>query len=555
MVSWKRILSIVALLPILAPAAPAQQLTRVSVSSTGTEANGLSQAPEISRDGRFVVFISQATNLVSGDTNDNQDIFVHDRETGETTRVNVSSSGAQTDGHSNYPNISEDGRWVLFASTAKTLVASDTTADTDIFLHDRLTATTSIVAGGQGSASWCDLNADGTLAEVYTDAGLVAEDTNGLWDVYVVDLATGTPTLVSKGLTGNAEGGRFPSISRNGRYVGFTSFSSNIVSGDTNGLEDYFIHDLQTGSVERISIATDGTEANDHTRWLGRISEDGRWVFFGSYASNLVPGDTNGRIDVFLRDRVAGTTTRIALDDDGQEIPSGASLHDASDDGRFVLWTTSEPGILLGDDDEQPDLYLLDRDASSNGIFDEPGRTVLRRSFFTWDSRESGGWRFGGPHGASMSGDAKHIAFASPNPDLIVGDSNEAPDVFALSLLTLELNGTPSHPNQVSFTFSNASAAETGNRALVLISCSGAGGMKLLGERYLSLTADPCTSLGLSLSQFAIATLDNQGRGQTTPFTFPPVPAGLDVFAAGFTWNPATGALFSLSGALILTSQ
>jgi len=226
---------------------------RVSVASDGTQSNHDSYNPSISADGRFVAFESEATNLVSGDTNNFRDIFVHDRQTGQTTRVSVASDGTQANGHSFDPSISADGRYVAFISLASNLVSGDTNDHQDIFVHDRQTGQTTRVS----------VASDGTQANDHS------------FD---------------------------PSISADGRYVAFISFASNLVGGDTEppilpsttslpnnpasqgrGVSSQvFVHDRQTGATTLVSVAIDGSEGNGHSEEVS-ISADGRYVAFRSW--------------------------------------------------------------------------------------------------------------------------------------------------------------------------------------------------------------------------------------------------------------------------------
>lgn len=226
------------------------ETTRVSVASSGAEGNGDSLYPRLSADGRFVVFLSFASDLVPGDTNDGGDVFVHDRQSGTTTRVSVDSSGAQTSGAGGTPAISADGRSVAFWSSATNLVPDDTNDRNDVFVHDRQSGITSRVS---------------------------------------VDTA---------GAEGNFDS-LTPAISADGRAVAFTSHASNLVPGDTNDLGDIFIHNRQSGITTRISVDSSGAQGNADST-LSTISGDGSIVAYQSWANNLVPGDTNDVSDVFV---------------------------------------------------------------------------------------------------------------------------------------------------------------------------------------------------------------------------------------------------------------
>jgi len=285
--------------------------TRVSVDSAGNEANGASYSPAMSVDGRYVAFASAGSNLVPGDTNGTDDMFVHDRQTGATERVSVDSLGKQANASSGSSAISDDGRYVGFGSYASNLVPGDTNGNSDVFVHDRQTAGTTRVsvdsAGNQGNgpSESPAMSANGRYVSFGSgSSNLVPGDTNGFGDIFVHDRHTGTTTRASVDSAGNQGNGHSwsPAISADGRYVAFQSDASNLVSGDTNGTSDIFVHDRQTGVTRRVTVDSAGNQGNSGSG--GRdISADGRYVAFESVASNLVPGDTNGVSDIFAHDR------------------------------------------------------------------------------------------------------------------------------------------------------------------------------------------------------------------------------------------------------------
>ncbi len=283
----------------------------VSVASDGVQGNDNSRFPSISANGRYVAFYSIASNLVNGDTNGSQDIFVHDRQSGSTTRLSVASDGTQANDSSWGTSVSADGRYVAFDSLASNLVGGDTNGEVDIFVHDRQAGATSRVSvasdGTQANDSSysSSISDDGRYVAFSSYAqNLVSGDTNGLPDIFVHDRQTGTTSHVSvasDGTHGNS-GSYGPSISADGAFVAFHSDANNLVSGDTNDTFDVFMHDLQTGATNRVSVASDGTQG-DYSSGDPSISADGRYVAFSSYAQNLVSGDTNGSEDVFVHDR------------------------------------------------------------------------------------------------------------------------------------------------------------------------------------------------------------------------------------------------------------
>lgn len=293
--------------------------TRVSVASNGTEGNQNSWWASISADGRFVAFGSWADNLVIGDTNACNDVFVHDRQTGETTRVSVASDGTEGNGNSQLSripsSISADGRFVTFISEASNLVSGDTNGRNDVFVHDRQTRETTRVSvasdGTEGNSdSWSSsISADGRYVALESSAENLTEDDYSGWeDIFVHDRQTQETTRVSVASDGT-EGDCYSldsSISANGRFVAFWSKASNLVEKDSNSYEDVFVHDRQTGQTMWVSVASDGTEGDEYS-WYPSISADGRYVAFESGATNLVTGDTNYWQDVFVRDRFSTT--------------------------------------------------------------------------------------------------------------------------------------------------------------------------------------------------------------------------------------------------------
>ncbi len=276
----------------------------VSVASGGTQGNAATTGPvALSANGHVVAFTSSATNLVAGDTNGKPDVFVRDLDAGTTRRVSVRSDGGQGHGTPVGPlALSADGRFVLFGYTDDDLAPGTGTGT--LYLHDRQLGTTTHV--GYASAGFA-LSADGTrVAFASADATLVAGDTNGLPDVFLRDLARQTTVRVdvagdgSQALGGNPTFAPLVALSSDGRFAAFTSDATNLVTGDTNGAPDVFVHDTQTGTTVRVDVASDGTQAVGGSPGAVAVSADGTCVAFVSDAPNLVPCDTNGRADVFV---------------------------------------------------------------------------------------------------------------------------------------------------------------------------------------------------------------------------------------------------------------
>lgn len=342
---------------------------RVSISSAGAESNGPSIHPSISADGRWVAFAAEATNLVAGDTNGTWDVFLHDRLTGQTTRRSVSSAGAEGNATSDSPVISADGEWLAFASQATTLVALASNAVSHVFLHERATGITSLVAtsfaGGleNGSSGWPSLSADGRyIAFSSGSSNLLAVPTAGGLNVFVRDRLAGTTVRASGSLTGGDGNGlsEFPSISASGRSVAFQSSSSNLVAGDTNFLTDVFVRDLDLGVTERVSVSSTGAQStggSDATSQPPGISSDGRYVSFTSWATDLVPGAL-GFVAIYRRDRTQGLTSFVSLSSTGAQALGISQQPSISSDGRFVVFQSQASNLVPGDTNGVSDLFV-----------------------------------------------------------------------------------------------------------------------------------------------------------------------------------------------------
>ncbi|MCW6007262.1 hypothetical protein K1W54_22350 [Micromonospora sp. CPCC 205371] len=335
--------------------------SRISASSAGVPGDSSSYGQAMSPDGRYVSFTSDATNLVPGDTNGAYDGFVHDRRTGTTSRVTLTDGGTQADARSYAPAISADARFVAFVSDATELVPGDTNGMADIFLRDRRAGTTVLVSGAHADAPSDApvISADGRFVAFTSEAALVPGDTNGVADVFQRDLRTGTIQRVNVTTAGaQAEALTVsPTMSADGRYVAFTSEAA-LVPGDTNGVADVFLRDLRTGTTVRVSLAADGGQALDGSSYGPMVGADGRQVVFSSDATNLVPGDTNGVADVFLRDLRTGTTVRVSLAADGGQ-PNGASNDGVLiRDGRSVAFASAATNLVPGGTNGETDAVL-----------------------------------------------------------------------------------------------------------------------------------------------------------------------------------------------------
>ncbi|KAF0144512.1 MAG: cell wall-binding protein [Nitrospirae bacterium] len=396
----------------------------VSVDSNGKPGNSGSNEPSISSDGRFVAFHSFADNLVPDDTNGMADVFIHDRQTGKTEIISKDSSGKLGNNHSDDPAISADGRFAAFHSGADNLVPGDTNGMADVFVHDKQTGATEIISkdssGKLGNNHSDDpaISADGRFAAFRSGASnLVPGDKNGMTDIFVHDRQTGKTKLISKnsaGELGNNDSSE-PAISANGRYVVFRSFASNLVKDDTNNKSDVFVHDIQTGKTKLISKDSAGILGNNDSSEPA-ISADGRYVAFRSWASNLVPGDTNGKSNIFVHDRKTGETKIISKGSDGKQAKGPSSLPSISADGRFVAFLSGAGNLVQGDTNGMDDAFVHDR---------QTGKTEI----ISVDSAGNQG-KGGGCFIPVINADGRFVAFESEADNLVPGDTNGTTDVF-----------------------------------------------------------------------------------------------------------------------------
>jgi len=301
-------------------------LKLVSASAAGAQGGGESVRPAISSDGRFVAFVSTAPDLVPGDTNGKADIFLKDMQTGAITLISAAADGTQADDDSLAPSISADGRLVAFESASGSL-AGGGNGRSQVYLKDSQTGALTLASTSADGAISDGASGDGSLAIsgngrfIAFDSGatnLAPEDGNGKRDIFIKDTQTGATSMVSTAATGSQgsqDSYKNVALSADGRFVAFSSDAPDLVPGDTNaasGKTDIFLKDTQTGAITLISSSSGGAAQGIGRSEPVSISADGRFVAFSSEAANLVPGDTNNKSDVFLKDTKTGATTRIS---------------------------------------------------------------------------------------------------------------------------------------------------------------------------------------------------------------------------------------------------
>ncbi|MGH8972346.1 MAG: TolB family protein, partial [Acidimicrobiia bacterium] len=328
--------------------------------------------PWMSGDGRYVTYDSAGKRNVAGtvETDDVRDIYVHDRVTNLTQRITMGTGGAAPDGESQRPTISSDGRYVAFWSLAGNLVAGDTNEHADSFVYDRQA---------------------GTMKRV---------------------------SVATNGSEGNDDSKR-PVMSRDGRFVAFESYATNLVGSgsglpvigqftDANGANDVFLHELASGTTTLVSTTSDRRTGNgDSDR--PSISGDGRFVAFNSIASNLAGNDSNAKYDVFVRDMQTGQTTRQSVDAAGAQANNGSLSPSISSDGRWVSFSSTATNLITGQDGGIEDVYLKDLATGA----------VTRVS-----SATGGGQADGDSADSSISGDGRYVAYWSEATNIVAGDTN-----------------------------------------------------------------------------------------------------------------------------------
>jgi Tol biopolymer transport system component len=446
---------------------PGVNVTRVGGGVQGLGGGFGGSHPALSQDGRYVAFQADFTNLVAGDTNNVSDIFVYDGFSKTTARVSIPDGiapGAQANDASDSPVITPDGRYVAFNSNATNLIANpaDTNLASDVYVRDTnplnpRTVRMSVgdgVPGTQGNngsfiagnavAIDNTVNIGNVLVAFYSSATNLfpALDNNGSTHVYLRSCSTDflTCTTVPVDNTGaqQANGGSLdPSISKNGRFVVYTSDATNLVASDTNNSADIFVFDRVTRQNVRVSVDNNGAQGNGDST-LAAISASGRYVVFTSAANNLVAGlvDNNAATDVFLHDRsVNGSgvfdtpgnirTTRVSVGAGGAQGNGASNISilpvlSISDDGKFVVYETAATNFdPFGDANGVTDVYLYNTVANTTSRLSVSGSGAEANNF----SVE-----------VTISGDGKVAAYSSLASNLVAGDTNTLSDIFVVTL-------------------------------------------------------------------------------------------------------------------------
>ncbi|KAA3614560.1 MAG: hypothetical protein DWQ01_00835 [Planctomycetota bacterium] len=319
--------------------------------------------------------------------------------------------------------MSADARFVAFESVASNLISADNNGVRDIFVRDRQLGTTVCASVdsngvlGNGACYAPALSADGRYVAFHSEASnLVPGDTNGVADIFVRDLQSGQTERVSVD-SGGVQGAYwsfYPAISADGRFVAFESWSNNLVAGDNNWTWDIFVHDRQTQVTERVSVDSLGAEGLGFSV-EATISADGRFVAFRSESDSLVPNDTNGFWDIFVHDRQNNETSLVSMDSNGGLADNWSNFPSISADGNLIAFESLATNLAPGDNNLRYDIFVHDR---SNGVTSMVSLNSQGTQGIS-DSREP-----------AISADGRHVAFSSDSSNLVPDDANNTSDVF-----------------------------------------------------------------------------------------------------------------------------
>ena len=415
---------------------PTESGQMVSVSSTGVQGNNMSGATNpnfvfaesaVSGDGRYVAFESLATNLTANDSSTYGQLFMRDTQAGTTTMISTAADGTPSDQGAEQPSMSQDGRFVVFASSSGNLTSQSQDGSQGIYLYDRNLGAIRRIdlapdgTAANGTSAFSAISADGRFIAFSSWAtNLIAGAPAG--SVFVADTTSGQLKLASVSSDGSVQAsGCFPQISADGRFVAFISPTPNLVPNVTNGKENAFVHDFATGETTLVNVATDGTQDNGGVIYSSAsplaMSADGRYVTFVTFGQTLAPGyaNPNNYDSAFLHDMITGETTPLFIDGQNNILPV-SNVSTISPDGRFVTFGSYISGWFhTSGVQNRNDTYLVDR-------------TTGQASDLNVPQDGSAGNGSSGP--ATGSADGGSVVFSSLSSNLVANDTNGTTDVF-----------------------------------------------------------------------------------------------------------------------------
>jgi len=426
-------------------------LTRINTNEYGSQASAMpgysahSAGPSISGDGQYVAFYSSANNLVQGDTNNIDDVFVKETTSGIVVRISITSAGDQSNGGiSDQPRITSDGRYVVFRSGSTNLATGDPVDDTnqnwDVFVHDRdsdgngifdeaekiMTRRVSVTSSGEQAApcnmgnSFPSISNSGRFVCFASQAANLAEGANGMLQIYVHDrdadedeifdeagaVATMQVSVSDAGMQAESDC-YYPEISGDGRYVAFTSAATNLVSGLADQKLRIYLHDLINQTT---SYLTEGSDP--------QISNDGNYITFSAYDTQQVDSnDINQASDIYILNRSTGNIKRISNNSDtGVQANADCNKPYFSPDGRFVTFYSGASNLVPDDTNDSYDAF----------IYDQQNQYLKRLSVTRLGVQANSDVYEVTP--VSASGDC--VAFTTEAYNLVDYDTNNEDDIF-----------------------------------------------------------------------------------------------------------------------------
>lgn len=405
-------------------AAPTDVLLLATTSDAGVKGNATSDIPFVSADGTAVAFSSNATNLDPADTDPYGDVYLKDLASGDIQLISTSATGVKGNGSSGFPHISDDGSTVVFSSTATNLHPDDTDGDYDVYVKDLASgdlvlASTSEAGINANAYAFADaVSADGsTVAFSSYATNLDPADTDPAMDVYLKNVATGVLVLASTSDAGVKGDGASQgwSLSADGSKVAFSSRASNLDPADTDTIGDAYVKDVTTGDIVLASTSDTGVKSNADILSVMSLSADGSRLAFFCAANTLDPADTDGSTDVYVKDLVSGDIVLASTSDTGvtgNGYDSGPSL---SADGGRVAFTSESTNLDPGDTNAVRDVYVK----------------TLATGDVVLSSTSSSGVKGNGPSAeASLSADGSAVAFVSDSTNLVAADTDTVRDVY-----------------------------------------------------------------------------------------------------------------------------
>ena len=406
--------------------------TLASANSSGAVPSGsICDWPTLNPSGQFVAFLSSATGLTTNLLAGGYHLYLRDTQAGTTTLLDADTNGVGSSiSSATAPRLSADGRYVAFECPDAGIVPNDRNRDYDVFLRDTVAGTSELISArdaslpslspnGSSLLFMLSVSSNGTRIAFVSDAdNLVHNDTNACRDVFVRDLLNGTNLLVSVAANGATTGdgpSTDPAISADGRYVAFDSTADNLVAGDTNKAMDVFLRDLQAGTTALISVNTSGAGQGNADSYSPMISPNGRYIVFRSKATNLASGSFSGGDNLFVRDVQSAKTYALTT--------TGAGAAAVAAGGRYIAFSGLSANAYLWDTQTATTVYTKTTTYSTSGIGISPDGNrllyVMSGQLYAVDRALNSSWTVGAALSAGFAGwrftaDSRFVVYTAP---------------------------------------------------------------------------------------------------------------------------------------------